>query len=197
MVRRCRALSQLRIGPLTDPARVERVPGVRTPLGSDAERVDTVKVPAEGPVLISACLAGVPCTHAAEAKTRAWALKLVADGRGVTVCPEVAGGLPIPRPEAEITGGGGEDVLEGRARVRTVDEHDVTENYVRGAQAAVAAAIRSGATLAVLKARSPSCGCGAIYDGTFTGRLVDGEGVTAAALRRADVDVVSDEEIDG
>lgn len=159
--------------------------------------MDAVKVPNEGPVLISACLAGVPCTHAAEAKTRAWAMKLVAEGRGVTVCPEVAGGLPVPRPEAEIIGGGGADVLDGRARVKTVEAADVTDNYLDGAETAVAAARRSGATLAVLKARSPSCGCGAIYDGTFSGRLVDGEGVTAAALRRAGVDVVSDEDIDG
>ena len=155
-----------------------------------------MKLPDDGPVLISACLAGVPCTHAAEAKTRAWALRLVATGRGVTVCPEVAGGLPVPRPEAEITGGSGADVLDGGARVVTVDGDDVTGNYRRGADAALAAAARSGARLAVLKARSPSCGCGAVYDGTFSGRLAEGEGVTAAALKRAGVDVIADEDVE-
>jgi uncharacterized protein YbbK (DUF523 family) len=187
---------ELRLGTTADPARIERVPGVREPLGSLAERVDTVKIPAEGPVLISACLAGVACTHAAEAKTREWALELMAEGRGVTVCPEVAGGLPIPRPEAEIIGGSGGDVLDRTARVRTVDGDDVTTQYLRGAEAAVVAAERSGATLAVLKARSPSCGCGAIYDGSFSGRLVEGNGVSVAALDRAGVEVVSDEEIE-
>jgi uncharacterized protein YbbK (DUF523 family) len=157
--------------------------------------VDAVKIPDEGPVLISACLAGVPCTHAAEAKTRGWALELVASGRAVTVCPEVAGGLPIPRPEAEIRGGAGGDVLDGLARVESVDGQDVTENYRRGADAALNAAARSGATLAILKARSPSCGCGAIYDGSFSGTLVDGDGVTAAALMRAGLDVISDEDV--
>ena len=189
-------MSELRIGSSPDPARPERMPWVRAPVGSDAERVDAVKIPAEGPVLISACLAGVACTHAAEAKTREWALELIAEGRGVTVCPEVAGGLPIPRAEAEIIGGGGADVLDGTARVRTVEGDDVTSQYVRGAEAAVAAAKRSGAALAVLKARSPSCGCGAIYDGSFSGRLIDGKGVSAVALERAGVDVISDEDVE-
>ena len=155
-----------------------------------------MKLPDEGPVLLSACLAGVPCTHAAEAKTRAWALKLVAEGRAATVCPEVAGGLPIPRPEAELVGGAGNEVLDGEARVVSVGGEDVTDNYRRGASAAVEAAERSGARLAILKARSPSCGCGAIYDGTFAGRTVPGDGVTAAALKRAGLDVTSDEDVE-
>jgi uncharacterized protein YbbK (DUF523 family) len=158
--------------------------------------VDAVKLPDDRPVVLSACLAGVPCTHAAEAKTRAWALKLLASGRAVTVCPEVAGGLPIPRPEAEIVGGDGVDVLEGRARVVTVEGEDVTANYLSGAESALSAAQRSGARVAILKARSPSCGCGAIYDGTFTGGKVPGDGVTAAALKREGLDVYSDEDVE-
>jgi uncharacterized protein YbbK (DUF523 family) len=158
--------------------------------------VVAVKLPEDEPILLSACLAGIPCTHAAEAKTRAWALKLVAEGRAITVCPEVAGGLPVPRPEAEIGGGAGGDVLDGDARVVSVDGEDVTANYLSGAEAALAAARRSGARLAILKARSPSCGCGAIYDGTFTGRLMPGDGVTAAALKREGLDVLSDEDVE-
>lgn len=148
----------------------------------------------ERPIVLSACLAGVACTHAAEAKTADWALKMIAEGRAIAVCPEVAGGLPIPRPAAEIVGGDGDDVLDGRARV--VDEHgvDVTENYLSGANVALAAAQRSGAERAILKARSPSCGHGQIHDGTFSGVLSVGDGVTAALLRRAGIEVIGDEE---
>lgn len=155
-----------------------------------------MKLPGDEPILISACLAGVPCTYAAEAKTRHWALALMTEGRAVAVCPEVAGGLPVPRPEAEIRGGDGSDVLDGGARVVSVDGEDVTESYLRGAEVAIAAARRSGARLAVLKARSPSCGCGAIYDGTFKDRTVDGDGVTTAALKREGLDVLTDEDVE-
>lgn len=154
-----------------------------------------VEIPAEGRVVVSACLAGVACTHEAEAKTREWAVKLVAEGRAVLVCPEVAGGLPIPRPAAEITGGEGAHVLEGSARVVSEHGEDVTEAYLAGARRACEAAHAAGARLAILKARSPSCGCGSVYDGTFTGSLSDGDGVTAAALRREGLIVASDEDV--
>lgn len=156
-----------------------------------------MKVPEEGRIVISACLAGVACTHAAVPKTRDWAVRLVAEGRAVPVCPEVAGGLPIPRPASEIVGGEGDDVIDGRARVVSERGEDVTEVYLRGAHKALDAARAAGARLAILKARSPSCGRGAIYDGTFSKALRDGDGVTAAALRREGLAVASDEEIEG
>ena len=154
-----------------------------------------VEIPAEGRVVVSACLAGVACTHEAEAKTRDWAVQLVAQGRAVLVCPEVAGGLPIPRPAAELTGGDGADVLAGRARVMSEHGEDVTEAYLAGARRACEAARTAGATLAILKARSPSCGCGAVYDGSFAGVLKDGDGVTAAALRSEGLTVANDEDV--
>ena len=154
-----------------------------------------MRIPDEGRVVVSACLAGVACTHEARPKTRDWAVRLVAEGRAVLVCPEVAGGLPIPRPAAEMQGGDGGEVLDGRARV--VDEHgtDVTAAYLAGAATASEAARAANAALAVLKARSPSCGCGRVYDGAFGGTLIDGDGVTAARLKREGLHVVSDEEI--
>lgn len=155
-----------------------------------------IRLPDDGPVLVSACLAGVACTYEAQPKTRDWAVKLVAEGRAVLVCPEVAGGLGIPRPEAEIVGGDGGDVLDGRGRVVNVDGVDVTEEYLAGARAAVSAARRMATPLAVLKARSPSCGCGQIYDGTFTGSRRTGDGVTAAMLKREGVPVFGDEDIE-
>lgn len=167
------------------------MPGVRQQLGG------TVKLPKDGKVLVSACLAGIPCTHEAAAKTRGWAVELVAEGRAIPVCPEVAGGLPIPRPEAEIQGGEGADVLEGRARVTSAEGGDVTESYLSGARRAVEAARAGAARAAVLKARSPSCGVGRIYDGTFSGRRRDGDGVTAAALKREGIAVASDEDVEG
>lgn len=168
----------------------------RVPLVWRSDRGTSVNLPDEGSVLVSACLAGVECTYKGEGKPRRWAIELVAAGRAVLVCPEVAGGLPIPRPEAEIEHGDGDAVLDGRARIRTATGNDVTDAYIKGARIAVGTAKRSDAMLAVLKARSPSCGCGAIYDGTFSETLREGDGVAAAALRREGVSVVSDEQIE-
>lgn len=144
-------------------------------------------------VLMSACLAGRACTHRGESNEQPDLLPLASDA--VLVCPEVEGGLGTPRPPAEIIGGDGADVLDGRARVVTVDGEDVTDAFVRGAEAAVAAAREHGISTAVLKARSPSCGCGSTYDGTFSHTLRAGDGVTAAALRRAGVTVRTEEDI--
>jgi Uncharacterized conserved protein len=117
--------------------------------------------------------------------------------RLIPVCPEVLGGLSTPRPAAELSSGDGAAVLAGEAVVVNVDGHDVTAAYRRGAEAAVALARATGATRAVLKARSPSCGSSRVYDGTFSRRLVEGQGVTAAALRAAGLEVCSDEDCAG
>jgi uncharacterized protein YbbK (DUF523 family) len=147
-------------------------------------------------VLVSACLAGRACRFDGSANPDDFVARLVASGRAVLVCPEVDGGLGTPRPPAEIVGGSGGDVLAGRARVVTSDGTDVTDAYVAGACRALAMAERSGAKIAVLKARSPSCGHEEIYDGTFSGRTRPGDGVTAALLRAHGIDVLSDEEIE-
>ncbi|AYC31059.1 DUF523 domain-containing protein [Pseudomonas cavernae] len=118
-----------------------------------------------------------------------------AEGRLVPICPEVAGGLPTPRPPAEIPGGQGGAVLDGRQRVLTADGTDVSAAFVDGAEQALALVRAHGIRLAVLKARSPSCGNRENYDGSFSGRKVAGEGVTAALLRRAGVQVFSEEEL--
>jgi uncharacterized protein YbbK (DUF523 family) len=102
----------------------------------------------------------------------------------IPVCPEESGGLPTPRPPAEIVGGDGNDVLDGTAKVMTDDGTDVTEAFLKGAHHALEAAQSNGATHVILKARSPSCGCGDIYDGTFSGTLTSGDGVTTALLKR-------------
>ncbi|MFJ9842243.1 DUF523 domain-containing protein [Kitasatospora sp. NPDC101155] len=143
------------------------------------------------PIVVSACLAGVPCRYDGRARTSAEAVRLVEEGRAVVVCPEGAGGLPTPRPAAEIVGGDGADVLDARARVVDTTGADRTEEFVSGARAALAAAEAAGARRALLMARSPSCGCGRVHDGTFTGELRPGDGVTAALLRRAGIEMTA------
>ncbi|MFQ6102554.1 MAG: DUF523 domain-containing protein [Anaerolineae bacterium] len=144
--------------------------------------------------LVSACLLGVPCAYDGSAHLQPELLTLAAQGRCVPVCPEVAGGLGVPRPPAEIVGGDGKDVLEGRARVVTAVGEDVTEAYLHGAERALAAARRHAITTAILKQRSPSCGSACIHDGTHSGGLRAGHGVTAALLWRHGVKVCSEED---
>ena len=150
------------------------------------------------PLVISACLLGVACNHEGRGSPRAVVDELAKRYRLVPVCPEVLGGLPTPRAAAELRGGDGVDVVAGRgeARVVNIEGVDVTAAYRRGAEAAVAVAKAVGAQRAVLKARSPSCGSAAVYDGTFSRRLVPGQGVTAAALAAAGLAVGSEEDAD-
>jgi uncharacterized protein YbbK (DUF523 family) len=139
------------------------------------------------PLVVSACLLGVRCNHRGQASTSEAVVALGRDRRLIPVCPETAGGLPTPRPAAEIAASG---------RVRTAAGVDVTDAYERGADQAVRLASAAGAGGAVLKARSPSCGCHEVYDGTFSRTRVPGEGVTARALRAAGVPVWSEEDVE-
>lgn len=150
-------------------------------------------------VLVSACLAGEPvryngrpvlCDHPVLARWQA-------EGRVLVCCPEVAGGLPVPRPPVEIeSGGDGSAVLTGGARVYERTGADVSAAFVTGATLTVQAAIAAGIRVAVLKEGSPSCGSGAIADGRFAGVRVAGQGVAAAALRAAGVQVFSEAQFD-
>lgn len=117
------------------------------------------------------------------------------EGRVVPLCPEVAGGLPTPRAAAEIPGGQGSEVLDGRAAVITTDGEDVSTQFLSGAFQALALVREHGIRVAVLKANSPSCGNLFTYDGTFSGVKVSGEGVTAALLKRHGVQVFSEQEL--
>lgn len=156
---------------------------------------ETTPITSEGRVLVSACLAGRACRFDGTASLDDAVGRLVAEGRAILVCPEADGGLGTPRPPAEIVGGTGRDVIEGRARVVTESGADVTDAYLRGAHIALAAARRGGAETAILKARSPSCGKGRVYDGSFSRSLTDGDGVTAALLEASGIEVVTDEEV--
>ncbi|WP_084963108.1 DUF523 domain-containing protein [Thermoactinospora rubra] len=149
-------------------------------------------------ILVSACLVGRRVRYDGGAKTSAdehlaaWR----EEGRLVPFCPEVEGGLPVPRPAAEIEGGAdGSAVLAGAARVLTASGEDVTAAFLSGAQAALAVAQSFGVRLAVLKEGSPSCGSLTVYDGTFRGRRTPGRGVTTALLELHGIRVFSEDRI--
>ena len=138
------------------------------------------------PILISACLLGVRCKYSGGDNYCPAAAALGETYPLLPVCPEQLGGLPTPRPPAEIRAG----------RVMNHLGEDVTEQYEKGAEEVLRLARQFGCTLAVLKARSPSCGCGAVYDGTFSGSLIPGDGVAAAALRRHGIRVITEESLE-
>ena len=141
--------------------------------------------------LISACLLGVRCRYDGGHSRDAAAIKHYETEPLISICPEELGGLPTPRPPAEIIGGDGAAVLAGTAKVMTAAGEDVTAAYLQGAHESLRIARAHGVTRVILKARSPSCGCGHIYDGTFTGTLTAGDGVTTALLRLHGIEVIS------
>ena len=136
-------------------------------------------------IIVSACLADVHCRYDGAGKPCEAVIRLVAEGKAIPVCPEQLGGLPTPRAPAEITGN----------RVFRKDGVDVTEAFQSGAREALKIARLAGVKTAILKARSPSCGCGKIYDGSFTDKLVDGDGVFTMACKQAGMEVSTEEEI--
>lgn len=150
-------------------------------------------------ILISACLYGEPVRHDGQAKTidHPIVARWRREGRLVPVCPELLGGLPTPRAPAEIQGqGGGAAVLSGSATVHDNQGRDITAMFVAGAERVRAIAAEEGAVAALLIDKSPSCGSSLIYDGSFSGTALPGEGVTAALLRQVGIAVFSPAELD-
>lgn len=139
-------------------------------------------------VLVSACLLGEKVRYDGGDNWQQHPLlaQLHQQQRIVPFCPECAGGLPTPRPPAEQQG----------ARVITIDGADVTAEFQLGAQLALHTAQARGVVMAILKARSPSCGVAQIYDGSFSKRLIVGDGVTAACLQAAGIAVFSELQLD-
>ncbi|MFS0784348.1 DUF523 domain-containing protein [Bacillus sp. 1P06AnD] len=144
--------------------------------------------------LVSSCLAGHSCrynaTHCLDQEIK----RLIQNKQAATACPELLGGLPVPREPAEIQGGTGKDVLEGKAKVLTVSGIDVTDAFIEGARRTLAYAQKLKAHTVVLKENSPSCGSRTIYDGSFQGTKSQGEGVTSAMLRINGFRVISEDE---
>ena len=138
------------------------------------------------PVIVSACLVGVCCRYDGASKPNPDIIKLREKFILVPICPEVDGGLPTPRTPSERVGD----------KVLMRDGRDVTQNYITGAEIALECAERYGCSIAILKARSPSCGSNFIYDGSFTGNLTERDGVCAEMLKKKGIAVYTEEEID-
>ena len=136
--------------------------------------------------LVSACLLGIACRYDGKSKPDERVLRLLRKGEIlIPVCPEQLGGLPTPRIASEQQG----------EKVFSKTGYDVTENFLRGAEETLRYAEIYGIKEAILKQRSPSCGSGQIYDGTFSGIIIEGNGVTAALLKRKGIKVRSENAI--
>lgn len=133
-------------------------------------------------ILVSACLLGADCKYNQKNNDCQRVRELIKEHEIVPVCPEIMGGLPTPRIPAEICGD----------RVITKDGRDVTKQYQKGASETLKLAKLYGCNLAVLKERSPSCGCGMVYDGTFSKTLTEGDGITAALLKKNGIQVAGE-----
>lgn len=136
-------------------------------------------------IIVSACLAGIPCRWNGEAKPDERVMRLVREGKALPLCPEQLGGLTTPREPSEIRAG----------RVFSKSGADVTTEFQRGAEIVWETARQYGCFEAILKALSPSCGSGRVYDGGFSGTLVDGDGLTARLLKKKGVLVRTEDEL--
>ena len=138
-------------------------------------------------ILVSSCFMGTPCRYDGDSRKVDWVAALAEEYTLIPVCPEVDGGLSTPRPRAERRGD----------QVVTEGGKDVTDAYRCGGELAVEQALKSRCKAAIMKAKSPSCGKGLIYDGSFSGTLIPGDGVTAALLKEAGIPVFTEEEQEG
>lgn len=145
-------------------------------------------------IVVSACLAGDNCTYKGTSNLISGIKALTESKEAIKICPEVLGGLPVPRDYAEISGGDGSDVLKGDAKVQTKSGADVTHAFLKGARNSYDIAKDSDAKLAVLRSKSPSCGCGEIYDGSFSNKLKRGYGVTAALFASKGIKVITEKQ---
>ena len=135
--------------------------------------------------ICSACLLGVNCRYDGNTKPNEKVLKLAKEEVLIPVCPEQLGGLPTPRKPAEQQG----------EKVMTKDGDDVTENFNRGGQQVLQLAKLLNIKTAILKQKSPSCGCGQIYDGTFSGTIIKGDGVTTKLLKENGIKVLTEDDL--
>ena len=143
-------------------------------------------------VLISACLLGKNCRYNGE-HSKLTELEEI-DVEWIPVCPEESGGLGTPRPSAEMQGSA-EDILNGKGKVLTNKGKNVTQEFIRGADKSLKLGLGAEVKIAVLKSKSPSCGIGKIYDGSFTKTLKTGDGIFAHLCHENDIECISSDNI--
>lgn len=146
--------------------------------------------------LVSACLIGLSTRYDGGHCRHEALLSILEGSIVIPVCPEQLGGLPTPRYPSEIVGGDGRSVLQGRAFVFNKAEEDMTASFIKGAEQTLSMASFINIDGAVFKSRSPSCGAGLIYDGSFTNKFREGDGVTAALLRQHRIPLYTEENLD-
>ncbi|MCJ1781952.1 DUF523 domain-containing protein [Mammaliicoccus sciuri] len=140
-------------------------------------------------IVISACLVGEKVRYDGNHKLDLFYKNLIDEKKAISICPEILGGLQVPREPAEIIGGDGYDVWNDQAKVMTVTGRDVTIQFKEGAKRALSIIKDLNANTVILKSDSPSCGSTVIYDGTFTGNKKEGVGVTTALFKLNDINV--------
>ena len=145
--------------------------------------------------IISACLCGVNCKYSGKNNLNDRCMKLFREGKAVLVCPEQLGGLPTPRNPVELNNTASE-VINGNGKAISNQGEDVTKQFLDGAYETLKIARELGATRAILKEGSPSCGSNFVYDGTFTGNKIKGKGITAQLLEDEGIMVFSDEDLE-
>lgn len=144
--------------------------------------------------MISACLAGLNTTYLGKNKLHSMFQWIIEARQGVVFCPEQLGGLKTPRPPAEIINGDGNTALKNAAKILNSLGEDITENFLAGAFETLKLAQLIKPDLIILKERSPSCGVNQIYDGTFSGNIISGTGITTALLQHYGFKTISDED---
>lgn len=136
-------------------------------------------------IIVSACLLGENCKYSGGNNYNEEVIRYLEGKTYLPVCPEVAGGLSSPRPPAEIQNG----------RVVDKEGKDLTAAFLKGAEVTLSLAKKHAASLCILKANSPSCGCGKIYDGAFSGKRIPGNGKTASLLLKNGFPVITEEDL--
>lgn len=146
-------------------------------------------------IFVSACLIGESCKYNGGNNLNNKVMDFLKDKEYIAICPEVSGGLSTPRDPSEIEDGAGNKVLDGKNKVYSDKGEDVTANFLKGAYNTLELAKKHNPELIILKAKSPSCGKGKTYDGTFSKTLIKGNGVTAELLIKNGYKIIIEDEL--
>ncbi len=146
-------------------------------------------------ILVSGCLVGENCKYHGGSNDHPAVRQYLQGKEYLTVCPELLGGLPVPRPPVELQGGGGKAFWQGQARAMAKDGQDCSAQFAAGANAVLQLCLEQQVQLVILKEASPSCGSSQIYDGSFCGGKIPGQGVCAALLQANGITVISEDQL--